>query len=325
MIKKLISIIIILILVFTVFPVNLLAEGNDVILNDNSVIENDNTGIPDKYLYQAILRTLGKNENEKFTKQEATSIKVLDAAGNDQNRNKIKTLKGIENLTGLTALGVEYNELTNLAGIENLTNLVGLTAHHNKLTNLKEVRNLTKLTSLSVFNNKITSAAEIEALTELVYLAVSKNKLATLPNLTNLIKLNAHDTYFQFNLLSSNELKSKLPSQLLENSSWLKEQRKFQNINRKLKLNKPKSIRRITKKTKMISGKAHKGAKVGLYNARGKKIKLVKVNEKGTFTLKKLNLKKMSGKKLRLSVYLVSNYYGEDVSIASVIFKVKKK
>ena len=63
----------------------------------SDVIENNNSGIPDKELYQSILKKLGKKSNEKFTKQEAESIKSLSVYGS----RKIKSLKGIKYLKEL--------------------------------------------------------------------------------------------------------------------------------------------------------------------------------------------------------------------------------
>ena len=45
-----------------IVPASLVSAGD--------VIENNNSGIPDKKLYRAILKELGKKPNKKFTKQE---------------------------------------------------------------------------------------------------------------------------------------------------------------------------------------------------------------------------------------------------------------
>lgn len=257
-------------LMLTAFSVNIFANESDIILNDN-------TGIPDKYLYRAILRELGKKDNDKFTKKEAADIESLNA-GTD-SKNKIKSLKGLENLTGLTNLSVRGNDLKSIKEVEALINLKTLHAGHNKIT--------------------------------------------TIPNLTKHTKLNAHHTLFQFNNIEAKEFKAKLPSHLLKNSSWLKNQKKFQNVNNVLKVTSPISIRKISRNTTKIVGKTHKGAIVGLFDIKAKRIKKVKANDKGIFVLNKLNLKKYGKKNIRLASYIYDSYYGEDVTIKSVYLTVK--
>ena len=83
----------------------------------SDVIENNNSGIPDKELYQSILKKLGKKSNEKLTKQEAESIKSLSVYGS----RKIKSLKGIKYLKELKTLDLEGHGLKNLKGIQSLT------------------------------------------------------------------------------------------------------------------------------------------------------------------------------------------------------------
>ena len=60
------------------------------------VIKNNKKGIPDKGLYQSILKELGKKPKEKFTKGEAAKIKSLSTS----TKIKIKNLKGIKYLKG---------------------------------------------------------------------------------------------------------------------------------------------------------------------------------------------------------------------------------
>jgi len=318
MIKKILSIVIVLMLIFTAFPTTVFAAGSDI-------IHNNETGIPDKGLYKAILRELGKNKNGKFTKDEAAGIIKLNASNHDNKYINIKTIKGIENLTGLTQLYIDGNELTRLTGIENLTNLTCLSVSYNKLKNLYEIRNLNKLEELSVNSNKLTSLTGVENLTELSVLVASKNKLTNIPNLKKHTKLEPEYTYFQYNCINTKEFKEKLPSHLLKESSWLKNQIKFQNIIKTLKITIPKSSKKITKNTTKIVGKTQKGATVVILKPNGKKIKAVKANAKGIFTFKNLNLKKLEGKKITLQAYLVDGFYDERHNIKSIKLTVRNK
>jgi hypothetical protein len=68
---------------------------------------------------------------------------------------------------------------------------------------------------------------------------------------------------------------------------------------KKIKTLKVTSPKKVTSKTKTIKGKTEKKAKVTLLNGK-KKVKAATANAKGKFTLKKVNLKKLKGKKLTL-------------------------
>ena len=57
------------------------------------VIENNESGIPDKTLYQNILKVLGKQSTDTFTEQEASSVEELGVS-----ENRLTDVKEIKNL-----------------------------------------------------------------------------------------------------------------------------------------------------------------------------------------------------------------------------------
>ena len=98
----------------------------------SDVIENNNSGIPDQELYQAVLDALGKKPKQKFTRQEAEKIQALTAAPHE-----IKSLKGIKYLKNLKYLDLIGSDLKSLKGIEHLGKLETLHANHNSIKSLK--------------------------------------------------------------------------------------------------------------------------------------------------------------------------------------------
>ena len=118
----------------------------------SDVIENNNSGIPDKKLYKAILKELGKKKNQKFTKQEAESIKSLAIYS-----GKVKSLKGIKYLKELKNLDLEGAGLKNLKGIQDLKKLEKLNISHNYIKNLKPLKKLKNLKDLNASWNEIKS------------------------------------------------------------------------------------------------------------------------------------------------------------------------
>lgn len=57
-------------------------EGSFVKAAGSDIIRNDETGIPDRNLYQLILSTLGKAPGDTFTEEEAQNIKMLSQGRN---------------------------------------------------------------------------------------------------------------------------------------------------------------------------------------------------------------------------------------------------
>lgn len=149
------------------FPVN-------VVSAKSQIIPNDETGIPDKNLYQAILYELDKKSDKQFTKKEVASLYSVGFyfGGNNKNK-KIKTLKGIENLVNLRKLEIPVNALKSLKGVEKLANLQELRIWKGNLQNLNELKNLSNLTELSMEGVKLKDWAAVSNLTNLEKLNIS--------------------------------------------------------------------------------------------------------------------------------------------------------
>ena len=252
---------IILVLVIAMLPVN------NTMASNSKVICNDNTGIPDKVLYQIILRKLNKYGFETFTEKEALKIKELDACSYN-NSKKIRSLKGIEKLKNLVSLDVSYNKIHSLSGIEKLYKLSVLDFSFNQVKNIKSIKNLYSLKHLNLDGNKIISLKDIENLTNLESIYAQLNRVKELPNLkkhTNLI-----DANFKYNKISKKVLTKKLPDSWLKNNNWFKSHVKLQNLVKTIDLVKPKSFNGINKNTKKIIGKANKKSTIVLRDSNTK-------------------------------------------------------
>lgn len=212
---------IILVLVIAMLPVN------NTMASNIKVICNDNTGIPDKVLYQIILRKLNKYGLDTFTEKEALKIKKLDAS-NYNNSKKIRSLKGIGTLKNLVSLDVSYNKIISLSGIEKLNKLNVLDFSFNQVKNIKAIKKLYRLKHLSLDGNKILSLKEIENLTNLESIYAQLNRVKELPNLKN--HTNLIDANFKYNKISKKELTKKLPDSWLKNDNWFKSHVKLQSL-----------------------------------------------------------------------------------------------
>ncbi|MFD1402463.1 leucine-rich repeat domain-containing protein [Robinsoniella peoriensis] len=301
---------IILVLVMAMLPVN------NTMASNSKVICNDNTGIPDKVLYQIILRKLNKYGFDTFTEKEALKIKKLDAS-NYNNTKKIKSLKGIGKLKNLVFLDVSYNKIFSLSGIEKLNKLNVLDFSFNQVKNIKAIKNLYSLKHLTLDGNKIISLKDIENLTNLESIYAQLNRVKELPNLKK--HTNLMDANFKYNKISKKELTKKLPDSWLRNDNWFKSHVKLQNLVKTINLVKPNSFNSINKNTKKIIGKANKKSTIVLRDSTKKRIQTVKSDINGQFSFKNLDLKKYAGKTLSLESYVVDQVYDE-----RYILKVKK-
>ncbi len=301
----------------------------------SDVIRNDETGIPDKALYQVILKALGKKPDSTFTEEEAQKVSWLSQDINTsgdldrKEEEKIVSLQGIEKLTNLTVFMPGRNNITDLKPLGSLEKLNSLNLRYSScITSIEGLRNLTQLEGLTL-PNTVTDLSPIEGMTKLTSLEASNANISILPDLTKHTELMGHHTYLQGNNLTKAELISRLPKQLVEDKKWLKQTIDLQkyNVKKILKLTSPKKVTKITSKTKKIVGKADKNLEVRLYYLTSKgrqRIKKVKADKNGVFKMKNLNLKKYKKKKLILGSYYINNYYQEEWEMKTYTFKLKK-
>lgn len=334
--KKFIWIFVIFLVMTVYLPINATAAISKVIHNDES-------GIPDKVLYQAILSELGKSGIEYFTEEEAADIISL-TSNNYNKKEQIKSLKGLRYLKNLKNLDVAVNQLVSLSGIEESFKLESLVISHNKLTdlsgveklkkivyisawdnqlnNINAISELVKLESIELNGNRLTSLEAIKKLKGLKSIYATGNRLKRLPNLKKHTKLS--DVNFKYNLLSKKQLKENLPSGFTKsNDYWFKSQVQFQKLVKTINIVKPKSFTKINKKTRKIVGIANKKATIVLRDPNGKKILTVKSDNKGNFIFKNLNLSKWVGKTLSIKSYIVDQVYDERYNLKTVKFTVR--
>ncbi len=224
-------------------------------------------------------------------------------------KNKLTNLKGVERLTKLDILCVSDNKLTNLKEVEGLYNLTDLEAYNNKLTSLGDFSKLKKLRGLSVQNNKLTSLKGIENATGLTTLVASNNRISSLPDMKKLNRLQFDGIYLKGNKIKKAAFETNMPTKLqnkgVDFQKWVKNQMKFQDINRILEIKKPKNI---TSKTKTITGKTHAKAYVRISGPGKKKIAEVRADASGNFSFKNLDLKEYKGQKIEIRSFVRDNY-----------------
>lgn len=105
---------------------------------------------------------------------------------------EIRSLRGIEQLTELTYLGVDYNQITNFSPLASLEKLSTLSASDNGISSVSAFPLIDSLSSLVLSNNNIADPSPLSALTNLDNLALDHNAIssaATLSGFTGLTSL----------------------------------------------------------------------------------------------------------------------------------------
>ena len=167
--------------------------------SDDGIIYNDDTGIPDPVLYKALL--IGCDENQDNVLQEEELLKLHEFYyDTSYGIGDIYSLKGMNKCKNLLTISICNTKIKSLDGIEGLK-LISVCMHDNELEDISAIENTLSLIDLNVYKNNLTS----------------------LPNLKNLVNLSRRPnlgmysiTNFNYNKLSLDEIKNKLPDQLSE-------------------------------------------------------------------------------------------------------------
>lgn len=96
----------------------------------------------------------------------------------------IRSLSGIEQLSGLTYVGMDYNQIDDFAPLTALENLTTLSASENGISNVSGFPMLTSLSSLVLSYNAIVDPSPLTVLSHLDHLALDHNQISSASTLT---------------------------------------------------------------------------------------------------------------------------------------------
>ena len=96
---------------------------------------------------------------------------------------------GLDSLTNLQVLNLDYNQITEITGLETVTNLQELSIQNNQITGIRGVASLANLRTLNLGNNQIIEIKNISNLVNLENLRLEKNKITEIEGLENLVEL----------------------------------------------------------------------------------------------------------------------------------------
>ncbi len=101
----------------------------------------------------------------------------------------IRQLNGVEQLTDLNYLGVDYNRITNFAPLQSLENLTTVSASDNGIEQVTGFPVLPALSTLVLSNNRIIDPSPLSAQPKLTHLTLDHNLISSASTLTGFTQL----------------------------------------------------------------------------------------------------------------------------------------
>lgn len=191
------------------------------------VIKNDETGISDKNLYDAILEAADTNGDGFLEKSEAEELDYFFAE--DKNIVSLEGIQYCKSLKQITLLKSEISDISRLAELSELNTVIVIDSKvtdisaltelsklellaigNNQISDISALANNVNLTVLYAENNQISDISALAKLTQLIDLNVSGNQISdisVLENLTNITHLNVSN-----NLITDISVLEKLPN-----------------------------------------------------------------------------------------------------------------
>ncbi len=135
------------------------------------VSEDAKIDFPDQELKWIIAKKVGKRSSETIYRSDVIDITTLYARSSD-----ITDLTGLEYLTNLKTLDLEYNSLTKVTTLTKLTQLKTLKLSNTELKDIIALKGLTSLTYLDISDNYIKDFAILKDFTNLTTLYLKYNE-----------------------------------------------------------------------------------------------------------------------------------------------------
>ena len=178
--KKIIAILLMISIVGTMTEIN-----NRIVKADETdsseIIENNENGIPDKNLYDAVLEQWDTNKDGKLSIAEATIYDTLNLS-----QKNISSIKGINNFTKLKNLYLDDNNISDISILNKIKKLVFVSIKNNKITTLENCfAEGGEIFALDLSGNQIVDTKGLEKLEEVTYLTLADNQISDISNLPN--------------------------------------------------------------------------------------------------------------------------------------------
>ena len=140
-----------------------------------------------------------KSDVERFTSLQVFSKNITNITGVEYmtnlktlilEYNQISNIEPLRGLTDLVYLNLNSNLISNLEPLKGLTNLTYLSLPHNKIINIEPLKGLAKLARLQIYSNMISNIEPLQGLTNLSSLGIGSNQIINIEPLQGLTNLN---------------------------------------------------------------------------------------------------------------------------------------
>ena len=143
----------------------------------------------DANLEAAIIGGLGIGAQEDLSCGLISELAVLVGLNGPLMDQKVESLVGLQNLTGLTSLTLSDQSLSDLTPLSRLTGLTHLDLWVNSIRDISALSGLTGLTYLDLTGNSITDISPLSGLTNLKELVLGSNSISDIGALSGLTSL----------------------------------------------------------------------------------------------------------------------------------------
>jgi hypothetical protein len=121
----------------------------------------------DATLEAAIIGALGIGVQEDLTCGLVSEVAVLVGPEGHLMDQKVESLEGVQNLTGLTSLTLWDHSVRDLSALSGLTSLTHLDLWVNSISDISKLSGLTSLMVLTLYDNSISDISALSELTDL--------------------------------------------------------------------------------------------------------------------------------------------------------------
>ena len=206
---------------FIISTVNVYAENYEVNSSaddEEIIIENNESGIPDKILYDKLLQAfdeqgIGNHDGKLSDKELQYEWGIYFFQGSDLE--KIHNLKGLSYMTGVQYLVLTGNDISDISELGKMPWLCNVFLDNNKIEDITALTNLPNLCRLHVANNNIVNLPDFSNYTGWN----TDNYIESAPD-----GIKGWDFDFSGNQISEIEAREKLPQPLCENEEWFEMQ-----------------------------------------------------------------------------------------------------
>ena len=140
----------------------------------DTVITNDENGIPDSNFYNALLEQYDSNGDGVLTKKEVSDGPYLLKL-EDKN---ITDIRGIEKISGFRALVLNNNNISDISPLSGLKDLRLIMLNGNNISSIDAIKNFKHLDQLWMNDNHVSDLTPLKDLDELSYLSMKNNDIS---------------------------------------------------------------------------------------------------------------------------------------------------